>query len=333
MEERTRSLWPRSRLQKGIAQVGAAAIATALLSGGLISGIGYGHAVASEPSGRSVGYDRTYKADLVDRLSEAPQVVVLGGSRSQRFEPSLITKLTGLSAFNFAVQNCRPEDAYAISRYLYARAPTVKLRCIYCVQCTSFVDAPMNPGLLYDKRLSAWFPKALIAKEKAAEGTPTVRNLLSCNQFTARGCLLHNTYDRREDSGVSLDTVLDHYLTTMVPRAASAAANSGSRSRWYFRQLLALYNEHGVKPLIVIMPYHPTVLTAFRAVGWQTKLDRTIAYLRSLQKSYDFRLVDYTDIGSFGGSASWFYDGAHIKVENARLILRQAVRDAPECFR
>jgi hypothetical protein len=70
-----------------------------------------------------VGYDLTYKTDLVEKLPAPPELVMLGGSRAQRFERSHIERVTGLSAFNFAVQNCRPEDAYAISRYLIERAP------------------------------------------------------------------------------------------------------------------------------------------------------------------------------------------------------------------
>ena len=61
-------------------------------------------------------YDRTVKVDLVERLPEPPELVIFGGSRAQRFEPSVAEKLTGLPAFNFAVQNSRPEDAYAMSR-------------------------------------------------------------------------------------------------------------------------------------------------------------------------------------------------------------------------
>lgn len=307
-------------------------VVTGLLAQGLASIIGKQATRSSSATRRSVGYDRTYKCDLVDRLVAAPELVVLGGSRAQRFEPSLITKLTGLSAFNFALQNCRPQDAYAVSRYLFSLAPTARIRCLFAVQSTTFGDLPMNAGLLYDKRLSRWFPDALIARQKAAAGKPKVRDVLSCNRFSSRGCLLTNPYDEREDCGVSLSSVLDSYIDSMLPRAAEDPDNGGEQAGRYFCKLLQLYNEHGVKPAIVIMPYHPRALVAFRAVGWQRKLDRLKSYLHALQRRYDFHLLNYTEIGSFGGEAGWFYDGAHIKAENARLILRQAVKAAPECF-
>jgi len=282
-----------------------------------------------------IGYDRSYKCDLVEKLTSAPDLVVLGGSRAQRFEPSVITRLTGLSAFNFAVQNIRPADAYAISKYLFARAPATKLHCLFAIQATMLVDTPMDQALLYDKRLSQWFPKDLLASQKRAEGAVIARRVPSSagSMYSGRGCILSNGYDRRLAQGITLAASLQTYLTRMVPRAAARSSAGESLSKFYFRKLLRLYNGHGVTPVIVIMPYHPEALSAFRAVGWEKKLTGLKDYLSKLHGRYDFRVLDYTDIGSFGGKSRWFYDGAHITKENARLILQKAVKSAPECFR
>ena len=48
---------------------------------------------------------------------------------------------------------------------------------------------------------------------------------------------------------------------------------------------------------------------------------------------YDFALLDYSRIESFGGDPSDFYDGVHVKAENARRIIDTAFRDAPAAFR
>jgi hypothetical protein len=279
-----------------------------------------------------IGYDRSYKADLVEKLPSPPQLVVLGGSRAQRFEPSVIQRLAGLSAFNFAVHNCRTADAYAISQYLFARSPSTKLHCFYAINATTLVDAPMDQALLYDKRFSQWFPKALLASEKKAEGAPVATHVPSY-EFDARGSVVYNGYDRQLAEGITLAMSLRTYLARMVPRASVTSSSGQSLSKYYFRMLLQLYNDHGVKPVLVIMPYHPEALSAFRAVGWQKKLDDLKGYLFRLQRRYQFHLLDYTDISSFGGKPQWFYDGAHVTKQNARLILQQAVKQAPECFR
>lgn len=278
-------------------------------------------------------YDRGYKVDLLYSLGEPPELVIFGGSRAQRFEPSVITRLTGLSAFNFAVQNSRPEDVYAMSRLLFWRAPRVRLRCIWALQATSLADSPLHPGLLADQRLAQFLPAYFLRVQRGVSIDTKGRQLSSENLFTPRGRLLHNAYDARVEKGIPFSTTLSGYLSKMVPRAAAPSAYTQTRARQYFERTLRLYNLHGVEPVLVIMPYHPAALAAFRAAGWGAKEDAFKAYLEGLRGKYRFHLVDYTDIAAFGGAEDGFYDGAHVTAQNARRILVQVVRDAPEAFR
>jgi hypothetical protein len=286
---------------------------------------------ASSANNRSLYYGEiNFKCDLLEALKTPPQLVVMGGSRAQRFEPDFIRRLTGLSAFNFALQNGRPEDAYATSKYLFSRAPDVKLRCFYAIQATTFGDKPMNPGLLYDERFSQWFPPDLVSRQEELNGPPKLVHIPS-QRYSPTGLLLHNSYDEMLARGRTQERALRIYIADLLPRAAASGATQ-TRSRHYFEMLLRLYNDHGVTPAIVMMPYHPLVLEAFREVGWQAKNDALLAYLRELQQTYDLHILDYTEIESFGGDPRFFYDGAHVMKGNARLILEQAVKDAPECF-
>src|SRR5450756_1015905 len=47
--------------------------------------------------------DRTIKADFIEKLKQQPQLVVLGSSRSMRYEPKYLQKKTGLRTFNAGV--------------------------------------------------------------------------------------------------------------------------------------------------------------------------------------------------------------------------------------
>ena len=278
-------------------------------------------------------YDRTFKCDRLERLPAPPELVVLGGSRAQRFEPSQIERRTGLPAFNFAVQNSRPEDAYAIARYLFGRAPDVKLRCIWAVQVTTLGDTPLHPGLLAEERLAQFLPDELVAAQRAAHAKVAAHEVLWSDEYSSRGALFRNRYDRVEARGIGFDDVMQTYLSRMLPKAAAPSPHEQRRSKRYFEKTLRLFNLHGVAPVLVIMPYHPKALAAFRAVGWQHKLDALGAYLRGLRGRYVFRLLDYTEIAAFGGSARGFYDGAHVKRANASRIVKQLVADVPGAFR
>jgi hypothetical protein len=278
-------------------------------------------------------YDRCVKCDLVARLPEPPQLVIFGGSRAQRFEPSVAEKLTGLPAFNFAVQNSRPEDAYAMARHLFWRKPGVKLRCLWALQATSLTDLPLHPGLLAEPRLSRFLPEYLVRAQRKASVSTEGRELGPDTEFAERGSLVRNGYDTRLERGIPFERTLQGYLAAMVPRAASPSSYDHTRARKYFERTLQLFNLHDVEPVLVIMPYHPAVLSAFRAVGWDAKEDEFKSYLRSLKGSYRFHLLDYTKIAAFHGREDAFYDGSHITAANARRILAQAVKDAPAGFR
>ena len=314
---------------------GAMAVAVVLVASSVTAGAA---AAAASPDSaetptwrlknyRKVGFDRSFKADLIDELPAPPRLVVFGGSRSTRLEPSYLLKRTGLPAFNCSVQNCRPTDAYAFASYLFSRAPDARLDCIFAIQTATFADTALHPGLLYDQRLSRAFPTALIAAQKGLVGRPPVKNVLGVNRYGARGLLLRNSYDvRRAQPGYSFSRVLDGYIRRLRPKYAWTGPTRQVRSRTYFEKTMRLFNEHGVVPAVVIMPYHPRALSAFRKVGFQKKTNALIAYLRDARTRCDFRLINLLSIRSFNGRARWFYDGAHPTKENSRLLIRRILR-------
>lgn len=283
---------------------------------------------------RRIGFDKSFKADLIDELPAAVEFVTFGGSRAMRFEPSYVKSLTGLYGFNGAVQNFRPEDAWAFSNYLYSRSPATRLRCMIALQTRTFNDDTLRAGLLYDQRLSRAFPYSLVKRHKARLGKPDVRQLLGVNRFSAQGYLIRNRYDvTRARRGYSLKKHLDLYIRRQLANHRWKGPLADTRSRKYFEKTVRLYNAHGVIPLVVLMPYEPRVLAAFKRVGFQKHLDRLRAYLHDAGTRCAFRYLDLTSVRSFGGDPEEFYDGVHVTRANARLILKFAVAAAPECFR
>ena len=317
--------------------VGVAAIAAAGDLGGAPSGTAAAASPSSSPSPaptpvwrlrsfRRIGFDKTFKADLATGLAAPPELVVFGGSRAMRLAPSSLTARTGLPAFNCAVQCFRPEDAWAFSSYLYERSPDTRLRCVIALQARTFTDDQMRAGLLYDRRLARAFPDDLVARQKAALGTPEKKEVLGENRYSERGYLVRNRYDiTRERSGYRFDRHIDISIERLLQNHAWNGRTRDARARAYFEKTVMLYNEHGVTPLVVLMPVQPRALRAFRAVGFQRHLDGLTAYLASAQTRCRFRVLDFTEIGSFGGSATEFYDAVHPTRENAGRIIARAV--------
>lgn len=118
------------------------------------------------------------------------------------------------------------------------------------------------------------------------------------NRYAGRGYLRSNSYDVRRAAGKTL---------------------SASLVRWIAR--------------FVIMPSHPRALEALTNAGWRPRLTALKAYLQGLRATYRFHLLNYNTVAAFEGHTWYFYDGAHPTVENSRILLRHAVKAAPESFR
>ncbi len=291
-----------------------------------------GNWVYQLPSYKKVGYDRSFKADLVQQLTYAPKLVFLGGSRAVRFEPTYAEKLTGLKGFNASFLVCRNTDSWAFLNYLYKRSPDTKLRCVWLVEYSSFAKRNLHPASIVDRRFSPYFPQAYLDRQKAILQPYPVMELLHGRRYTWDGTTVWNFYDKAEANGLTLDQALTAYIRNVLPTAGTMYPMDPTAKR-YFEKSLRLLNRHGVTPLVVIMPYHPRVLSAFMAAGWGAKLTRLKTYLKGLQDTYQLRYLDYHDIRSFNGRADWFYDGAHVKVGNTRRIMAQALRQRPGCFK
>jgi hypothetical protein len=280
------------------------------------------------------GWDRSFKCDLIEEAAKPPRVVVFGGSRSLRMDPATIKRRTGLPAFNAGFHNGRPEDAWAVVDFLLDRNPDAPPHVIWCLQATNFMDVPLAPGLIVDERLSQAFPEQLIAANWDRAMKEPLRNLLSCRRYGADGMLWWNTYDRRRAEGLTLDQAINNYLSAkMLAKAGNGKVPKDTRAMRYFERTLKRLNQQGVKPLLIIMPYHPRVLTAFLAVGWGVKQRWLVRYLDSLKGKYEFRVLNCLRIGTFDGDPKGFYDGSHLTASNSRRLIRYAVRKAPGCFR
>ena len=180
--------------------------------------------------------------------------------------------------------------------------------------------------------MSPWFTPKLLAEQAKLLGEVHSTDLLVTNRYAGRGYLRSNSYDVRRAAGETLSASLVKWIARYVT-ARSAVTPAQSRSQSYFEAALGLLNRHGVTPYIVIMPYHPRALEALTNAGWRPRLTALKAYLQGLRATYRFHLLNYNTVAAFERHTWYFYDGAHPTVENSRILLRHAVKAAPESIR
>jgi hypothetical protein len=280
--------------------------------------------------------DRTYKLDLLDKLASPPQLIVFGGSRGTRFDPKRLQQRTGLRTFNAAFSNGRPTDAWGFTCYSLQRAPNVKLHCLWAIQPSIFYQKVLDPGLLQDPRLSRYFPQQMLddaVPDQIAYVALDLPLFWSPGEFIDDGRMVTNWYDTLESQGRTLDQSLRQYIAAQL----GSGHGTGQRTSWglnqrYFAMTLGLFNSVGVTPVLVMMPTHPVAIAGLGAAAWEKKRVRLLHFLRFLQRTYHFVVLDYSRIESFHGDPNAFYDGVHIKKENADRIIDAAVRAAPQAF-
>ena len=280
--------------------------------------------------------DRAVKKRLLDKLDEPPQLLILGGSRATRFEPSYLQQLTGLRSFNLAFQNGRPEDAWAFTSSIRDRYPHAALRVVWFLHVEAFREQGLSAGLVQDPALARWFPRSLVEKERAklpktqAE-LPKGRDL-ALTEYGPDGAVLRNRYDLEVQKGRTLERAVDWTIKEALRRYETTTPALFPRSQAYFEKTIRALNDDDTTPVIVFMPLHPRLLAAVKPAGWSERHSQVMSYLRGLQDELDFTVLDLTELSSFGGDPRDFYDGFHIRKANARRLLDAVVAQAPGSF-
>jgi len=294
--------------------------------------------------------DRSVKSDLVEDLSEAPQVLILGSSRAMKFEPSYVQERTGMSAFNAGVSSGRPIDAYVFARLIAARFPEQRqLSYLWLLDTEAFRPTPPDPGLLNTPRLARYLPSGTRAAARFKDlkllfswqtarmslravgmgiGDEAAADAGQSAAFAADGFRTFDYHDRRLQRGVPLRRGL-----RQVVRQATATYRDDYRrldpdAVADLERTLAFMNRQGAVPVIVVSPQHPAVTAAVGPIGWNARHRQVVRLLRSLRREYRFSYLDCADIKSFNGSPTDFYDGYHMTVPNTRRLTDAVIKSA-----
>ncbi len=289
----------------------------------------------SLPAGASIPSDRSYKLDLIARLPKPPQLVIFGDSRGQRFEPAQFERLTGLRTFNACFSNGRPLEAWAYTNYLLAEYPHTTLRCFWAVQPTTLYPKPIDPGLVQDPRLARAFSQGFIdhaAREQIATMYVEKPMLWYAGGFAADGHVIHNWHDDMPAGPAALDAAIRREVAITLSKRVKHRGKSWSDNATYLAATIGLFNSIGVEPVLAVMPTHPLAIELVGRARWERQRDRFMAFMQSLKRHYRFVLLDYSEVKKFGGDPGAFYDGMHMRAENARRLAAVALKQAAPAF-
>lgn len=240
---------------------------------------------------------RQAKLDLMEELPAAPDVLVLGSSRSMQLDPADVERISGASAFNGAVSGGTSEDAYLYARYaadLWADEPEGYPHLVIGVVNDVLRD---SGTAALDPRLRRYLPRArrtrppleaateLLQLRTVQAALRAVRHVVPRDGIGSiadptggadrvdaglarEGRQKNNRRDLLDARGMSPADEEEGTLAQRIERqmdqylrAAFAEGDAfdgvDERGLSLLRRTIALANEHGGVPTLWVTPFHP----------------------------------------------------------------------------
>jgi hypothetical protein len=295
--------------------------------------------------------DQLTKVDLMNALTQKPEVLILGSSRTMKLAPADVTALTGLTAFNGGVSSSRPEEWYAMLSHAVDDLHWQPKELVVGVDMeTLFYHGAPNDDLLSSGDLRPYLPlhwylgsledrATLLFSYKQLKWSREALALQAGPRqpaaitFDADGLLHYVGWEKAVATGtyqLATDVNKRDYVNNRYGPLAGAngAATLDPERTALFEQMLKLATDHGVRVRLFTTTFHPSVLAALQPLPVFAQVHRdAVQYLTDAAARYPgVSFVDFTDLSAFGGDPDNFFDGVHIRQENGRKLLERLLR-------
>ena len=288
--------------------------------------------------------DRTIKADAIEALKQGPQLVVLGSSRSMRYEPKYFAEKTGLRTFNAGVNGIGgTTDAWAMTNFILDTWPDADPAYFWLLDVESFVPFKVQGRTANEPRLAQYVGEAGARRSvrsvlRAVEENRTtmfswvtawdsVRVLLNRDKAVVKASKYRDTFlpDGMLKQRLWSEKEWSRRFPKSLKRYGDLYRNAYKKldpeAQRYFERTLKLMNDQGATPLIVLTPINPKLLKVVGPLGWPERHQQVVDYVASLEGKYHFVFVDITDMTTFGADPKQFYDGVHMTTINTRRAI------------
>jgi len=281
---------------------------------------------------------RVIKPELLRKAEPKPQALILGSSRSMQISPTEVQRLTGLPAFNAAVESAMAEDDYAMLRYAVERAGVTPRLVILGVDVEAFhnhlptedsaLETDAFRGILPGRGFSVWkkFYKLFVVQQTRLSirslRVQLTGHLPQRNYFDLDGYLHYGEYERERASGhYDLNTKIQRDVAQYVARTSGYTAISPQR-RQYLEAMLQYCQDRGIRVVMWITPLGPRLLQTLGPRGYGQREREVLAMLKELGAKYDDPVYDFSSVEKFGGDPNGFWDGAHMTEQNNARVTR-----------
>jgi hypothetical protein len=264
--------------------------------------------------------DRSIKLDLLAKLRQSPQILVLGDSRGRQAQPSFLQRLTGLRGFNAAVMGGTAPDAWVFTRYAADRFPGHKRRYILFVSSGLAGNIP-DPRTEADPRGRHYLTEVAPYLDNEPLKVDWPKHPFT--GYRPDGSLPGKAWPPTAAHVQEVKAQAADLVARIRKNPPRPPAYDSKRFQ-LFEHLLAYMNSRGERPVIVFNPLYPTVYAELKRLG-SPVTTVSLDYLRKLRARYDFVVVDSENIHTWGGTDSNWKNATHVDQFNMRRLLRYVV--------
>ncbi len=284
-----------------------------------------------------VSSDRDQKAARYRRLPLAPELVVLGSSRSKTIAPFCLTQSPTGAGFNFAVNGAGTEDLVAVLGFLRAE-PGFRVRTMIVG-----VDPEMLQGRGgADRALESSRALARFAPRQRGRVGSLGADLFGWQAVAAalRSIVLHMvSHDSTPETLLGADgvqrypraeSVLSHAPDAMQPQVLGSIPGILAR----YESFSGLDSERtadlsdfareahaaGIEVVAFIPPVHPALARAAAGTAWRPRTEETVALLRGLEGEGVLRYVETRQLLDASRDTTQFVDAIHFLAPAAATL-------------
>ena len=295
---------------------------------------------------------RSSKLDLylATPAARRPQVVLLGSSRTMKFDPEDVTQLTGKRAFNASVSGGTPHDAWLFVQFLleHQGSKATFPHLVWGLDADAFRTKQLRDGLSTDPRmlrfatpkervqtvlatavaLTEW--QTLSASLRAVraggwDGIERQEGGASARSFSATGFQQWSLpYPRTESLRArAIRRQIAQYASFIFERDGYVKVEDGPVAD--FASVVRAANARGDEPTIFLTPYHPLaekILAHWDIADRQRDVRRRLERLQR-EDGLHMHVIDLQHLAAFDGDPSGFYDGVHMTPANTRRVLER----------
>ncbi len=289
---------------------------------------------------------RSEKMELFDRLDSPPEGLILGSSRTMKFEPSYLRKHTSMSFFNFGVNHGRPEDFLAIVRMYRDRFGEFPKLVLIGVDLASLDDVVPNDArlsseprmLAYARDTQSWSDEfdrysQLLSYQQLTASIRSVWRKRSpqnedpiATQFTADGVIRYVEREKQIENGSydfnkSLDYNEKEFLSLFGRLNEVSAKRLG-----YLHETVRLCTENNCRVYLFSTVHHPRLRESLVSKTKFQKVEAdALKSLAEIAQELDASFVDFGAIDRFSGDERAFVDGIHPTESNTRRMIDRLI--------